>query len=296
MVTDPSGAKPTVRPEAAPAKSIVDDQRIARALGDLVAAIGTTTFPACLLDAMRALAGAELCSVFLRNGNQHVQLIFAHGERPGLTEFTLNASEAYARNYWRSDRQWARLVQAPNGAPIVVRRRACDIADPAYRAACYDSAGVIERVSILSPGRPCFAVNGYRTARSTSFGPQDIERLELHAGLLIAALRQHLRSEWAIERPIDEGTLARTFGALDCGLSRREAEIVAAMVLGETQDEIAHAKQLSTGTVVTYRRRAYGKLGVTNRRDLVALHRRILADPAYMQAGARSGRGLRGGE
>lgn len=251
----------------------------AQALCNLVAAIGTTGFPARLLATMETLAGAEMCSVFLRDGAHPIQLIFAQGSAPALAGFTASASYAYAQGYWRSDRELMRLAQAPDGLPVVVRRRTADIADPAYRAACYDAAGVIERITILSPGDPCFMVNGYRTAGSASFAPRDIAQLDLHAGLLLAALRQHLRAQCLPGCPIDEGALAARLAALDYGLSRREAEIVAALILGETQDHIARTKQLSPGTVVTYRRRAYGKLGVANRRDLIALHRRMLENP-----------------
>lgn len=271
-----------VRPRDRPAPATGatgDTSLIARALADLVAAIATPAFPNSLLDALRTLAGVELCSVFLRDRGEQVELIFAQGELPDVPGFPLRASHAYARSYWKSDRQLARLAQAPPGVPVVTRRRACDIADPAYRAACYDRAGVVERVSILSPGLPCFAVNGYRTSGSQPFAPHDLGQLELHAGLLIAALRQHLRADQAVAPIIDESVLAGRLTALDYGLSAREAEIVAALMLGETQEGIAAAKRLSATTVITYRRRAYGKLGVGNRRDLMALHRRLMTVP-----------------
>lgn len=285
------GSRPRKRSPAS--RGTDDDWLAARTLGDLVAAIGTTAFPACLLDTMRTLAGVELCSVFLRDGGEHIELIFVHGELPGLPGFPLRASHAYARTYWRSDRQLTRLTQAFAGVPVVVRRRACDIADPAYRAACYDRGGVIERVSVLSPGRPCLAINGYRTAGSPPFAEREAERLELHAGLLIAALRQHLRAILTTGCAIDEAALAGKLVTLDCGLSAREAEVVAALILGETQDRIAAAKQLSPNTIITYRRRAYSKLGVRNRRDLMALHQRLLAAPDHVRPVRNTERGSR---
>lgn len=279
-----------------PASHGTDDRLIARMLGDLIAAIGMTAFPTCLLDTMRTLAGVELCSVFLRDGSEHIELIFVHGELPARPGFPLRASHAYARTYWRSDRQLARLTHAPAGVPVVVSRRARDIADPAYRAACYDRGGVIERVSILSPGRPCLTINGYRTAGGAPFARQEVERLDLHAGLLIAALRQHLRASPTFDCALDEATLAGKLVTLEYGLSTREAEVVAALILGETQDRIAAAKQLSPTTIITYRRRAYGKLGVTSRRDLMALHRRLLAAPNHMLSVRKAGHGLGGEE
>ncbi|EQB30449.1 helix-turn-helix transcriptional regulator [Sphingobium ummariense] len=245
---------------------------VVQALGDLVAAIGMPSFPHRLLDALRLLAGVDLCSAFLREGGDHIELIFACGDLPDVPGFTLRASHDYAQAYWRSDRQMALLAKVPAGAPVVVRRRAADIADPAYRAACYDRAKVIERVSILSPGRSSLMINGYRTAERAPFAAADVERLDVHARLLLAALRQHLCAATPL---VDEAGLAGRLCALDCGLSAREAEVVAGMILGETQEGIARMKHISPATVVTYRRRAYGKLGVSNRRDLMALHRRL---------------------
>ena len=291
-----AGQIDAIRPRDRPASATgrADEARLtARTMADLVAAIGSRTFPNALLNALRALAGVELCSVFLRDRSEHVELIFAHGELPDVPSFPLRASHAYARSYWRSDRQVARLAHAPPGVPIVIRRRASDIADPAYRAACYDHAGIAERISILSPGRPCFAVNGYRTSGNSPFSTHDVDRLEVHAGLLIAALRQHLSAEQAVGPVGDETALAGRLATLECGLSTREAEIVAALMLGETQDAIAAAKQLSATTVITYRRRAYGKLGVANRRDLMALHRQLMTAPNPLSPARTSGRGTR---
>lgn len=254
------------------------ERETAEALGDLVAAIGGAEFPARFLDVMRVLAGVELCSVFRRDGGE-VGLVFAAGDPSRQPDFPLSASRDYARGYWRSDAQLTRLARARTGAPVIVRRHVSEIADPAYRAACYERAGVIERVSILWPGRPGFVANGYRTASAAPFTVQDVERLELHAGLLIAALRQHLRADAATGHLFNEAGLAERLLALGCGLSAREAEVAAALILGETQERIARARRLSPATIVTYRRRAYAKLGVANRRELAALHRGLMADP-----------------
>lgn len=255
-----------------------DERATADALADLVAAIGSGAFPARFLAAMRVLAGVELCSVFRRD-REGVRLIFAEGERSPLPDFPLKASRDYARGYWRSDAQLTRLARSRGRVPVIVRRRAAEIADPDYRAACYDRAGVIERLSILWPGQPGFIANGYRTVASAPFSTSDVTRLERYAGLLIATLKQHLRADASAGHLLNEGALVETLLALECGLSTREAEVAAAMILGETQERIAQARQLSLATIITYRRRAYGKLGVGSRHELVALHRRLLADP-----------------
>jgi DNA-binding CsgD family transcriptional regulator len=249
---------------------------VPRALGQMVEAIGSEDFAGAVLDTLRALAGVELCSVFARDDGQRVELIFAQGELASSPGFAFQASQSYMRGHWRSDRQLARLSRSSAGAPIIVRRRACDIADPAYRAACYDNAGVIDRLSILSPGRPCFFINGYRTAQRAPFDAVDVAQLESHAAVLLAALRQHLRVTTGSEVPIDLATLVGTLASQDCCLSMREAEVVAGLMLGRTQTQIAAAASLSVATIVTYRRRAYGKLDVNNRLELVALRQKLM--------------------
>lgn len=240
----------------------------------LVDAIGGSDFTLRFMDAMRAVAGVDLCSAFRHDGVGGVTLLFATGERTPA-DFPLEASRAYLRDYWRSDVQILRLARMRGATPTVMRRRAVEIADPAYRESCYDRAGVTERLSILCPGPPCLVVNGYRTACGASDSTEAFDRLERHARLLVATLRQHLRLQGTKDWPHDKALLAERLMALDCGLSAREAEVSAAIICGETQQEIARERRLALATVVTYRRRAYDKLGVRSRRALAALHERL---------------------
>jgi len=254
------------------------DRAVVDACVDLVAAIGSERFPLLFHQALNSLAPISLSSAFRQDDKEGVQLLFAQGEVPLMTDFPVRASLDYARHYWRSDRPLRRL--SGRAAPVVVRTCASDIADPAYRAACYDRAGIRERVSLYWPGPIVLVANGYRTIDSPGFSPAELERIEAHAGLLMAALDRHAHARQAAGHVHSEAELVQSLLDLSCGLSTREAEVSAAMILGETQTEIATRKQLSHGSVVTYRRRAYGKLGVANRRDLLRLHRRLATGEA----------------
>jgi DNA-binding CsgD family transcriptional regulator len=250
----------------------------ADSLASLIGGIGTIRFPTRFLTAMHALARVDLCSVFRRSSDR-IDLVFAEegaGQPRGLATA---ASVEYMRSYWRSDTE---IVRAWNGAariPIIVRRKAADILDPAYREACYGRVGVDERVSIVDRAHPGFVINGYRTAAAACFSPADLSTLQLYAGMLLAAIAQHHRAVAASGDMPGEPWLVGTLLNLQCGLSAREAEISAALILGDTQDEIARRKHLTAASVITYRRRAYAKLGVGNRRDLLRLHRSLLSNP-----------------
>lgn len=256
---------------------MASERAIATAMADLVGAIGTDGFAARFLDALNALAEVDLCSVFVRGRRQPLRLLFAEGRHPLNAGFPMRASLDYIRTFWRFDRRIAALARSVGAAPVVVRTSAAEIADPAWRAACYERGGVAERASVVRAGNPAFIANGYRLGGSAGFTATDLERIEAHSALLMAAVERHAHACSAGGPMLDEAGLAQSLLALQCGLSNREAEISAAMMLGETQEEIASRKQLSHGSVVTYRRRAYGKLGIDNRRALLRLHRRLLS-------------------
>lgn len=256
---------------------MASERAITASLAALVGAIGTDGFAPRFLDALNGLAEVDLCSVFVRSRRQPLRLLFAEGRHPINAGFPMRASLDYIRTFWKSDRRIAALTRATGPIPMVVRTSAAEIADPAWREACYERGGVAERVSIVRAGNPAFVANGYRLGGTAAFTAADLERIELHAPLLMAAVERHAHACSAGGQMLDEAGLAQSLLGLQCGLSNREAEISAAMMLGETQEEIASRKQLSHGSVVTYRRRAYGKLGIENRRALLRLHRRLMS-------------------
>lgn len=91
--------------------------------------------------------------------------------------------------------------------------------------------------------------------------------------ILAAALRRHNElMELAQQTVLSPSLDAVVQWARKRGLSAREAQIVARLTLGQTQAEIAGYVGLSVNSVITYRRRAYQKLAVADRRALKALY------------------------
>jgi DNA-binding CsgD family transcriptional regulator len=250
-------------------------RQVAGAFAALVRAIGSDGFAERFLAVLHVLSGASLCSVFRICPTGGVELLFAAGRKAGW-DFPLRASMDYERAYWRADAQLADLMRILGDAPAIVRRRASEIGDTAYRAACYDRADISERITILCPGDSALIINGYFGADGARPGVRDIRSLQDHAEMLIAAIGQHLRASARMDIPFDRAAMADALARLGHGLSPREAQVAAGMMLGETQERIAETLGVGRATIITYRRRAYQKLGVSCRRDLVALHRRLV--------------------
>jgi DNA-binding CsgD family transcriptional regulator len=102
--------------------------------------------------------------------------------------------------------------------------------------------------------------------------------LEDAGPMLVAALRRHKE---LIERAAHIAP-SRSYSvflerAHEWGLSPREAEVAAGLAAGRSQPEIAEGCGLALSSVITYRRRAYQKLAVTDRLQLRALCERLAA-------------------
>jgi len=65
--------------------------------------------------------------------------------------------------------------------------------------------------------------------------------------------------------------LAARLHALDGRLTRRELDVLARILSGLTSEGIALDLRVSVNTVLTYRKRAYGRLGVSSQAELFAL-------------------------
>lgn len=240
-------------------------------LAGMVATVGSPEFPVRFLSALETLCGARLFSAFSFHGAGAPRTLFAEGECRGAPDFARTASTAYSRRYWCRDSDVRRAAHGVS----VVRTRAGDIADPDYRRTCYENGGIGERLSIQAAGRHPLVANGYRAASDGAFRPGDIARLEELAPLLMAALSRHI--ELSACRPGDEtpAMVRQTLLSANAGLSTREAEVVAGFILGRTQGEIGAETGLTLSSVITYRRRAYCKLGVMDKQELLAAYRQL---------------------
>lgn len=248
------------------------DDRVSNGLAAAVTAIGTAAFPEKLLAALQIVAGTDLCSAFEQLEDGSLRYLFAAGMHPDIPGFAESASLAYARLYWQRDRTTQRALALADGRVHVVRQAWNGISDPDYRRACYERGGIVERLTLYSGTRPGVFASAYRMRDSGHSAPDQVEALEGMAGLLLAIVASHAASVDRAGRDVPAPLQAMSHRLLACGreLSPREAAVAAGMLLGRTQGEIAEAAGLAVSSVITYRRRAYRKLGVADRRGLVA--------------------------
>ena len=263
---------------------LVDVASVAR----LVSSIGSkdrTALAAALLATVRTRVQAHHCSLLCFEGERSPRLISGASLQHQWHVF--NIASVYAKDFYRKD-GLQRLIgcypasfEAP---PIVVFQQGLsDIDDDAYRAQCYDCIGIIDRVSVLiRVGRSqSLAINLYRDHSAGPFSDADIASVIGLATLIANCATSH----YALDADGQAGFRSAVTDELSeqCPqLTVREREVVQRILDGVTNERIADDLHIRPTTVITYRTRAYEKLGVNSRRELFAamLRRRASTDQA----------------
>lgn len=129
-------------------------------------------------------------------------------------------------------------------------------------------------VLLLNADGRRIAVSFYRNLALPSFGTADFEAIGACAPVLHEAVVAHIRKA---AREQAGHTLHQKVLSL---LGKRERQVMTYVLAGLTSREIAQRLQLSESTVLTYRYRAFAKLGVRTHRELLSMLDRLPANMA----------------
>jgi DNA-binding CsgD family transcriptional regulator len=241
-------------------------------LADLILALGQDRFAPLLLDMLADLTGADLLSAFAVTPCAPPRLLLACGRMIPEDPFPWTASTRYAQEFWHHDPSFGRVAEAVPSQYGLVRQSGRSIGHSPYRASCYERPGVLERVSMYGqPNETRLMVNLYRLSSNGPFSESVTDRLGRLAATVLALVAKNAALDEARSLPALHPKLETVSAALKARaprLSPREAEVCAALLVGLSLKEIARCTGLEASSIVTYRKRAYGKLAITTRRDL----------------------------
>lgn len=234
----------------------------------LLAGVGRPQFAAGLLQAFEVVLPMSHCVVFSVDARGDVTAVSQASAYGDVA--TITAARYITEGFYRRDAnvRWlaARKATARPQA-WCLHQQADEIADAAYRQACFGDTGIRERLALLllEPEGGRYIVNLYRTLSLPAFTATDREQLMHLAPLIETALLAHLR--------LTEGRLQDAAPRDDLlqPLSGRERQVIAQVVAGHTTKEVAAMLGLSANTVLTYRYRAFRTLGIRTQRELLAL-------------------------
>lgn len=161
------------------------------------------------------------------------------------------------------------------------RQRDQDIRNRGYRTSCYETAGIIDRMSLIQRygAQAWVAVNIYRDSSQGYFDSSECMRLVTVAPMLTASADKHRRlllgqadRQSNIDGSFPAGEIfQRRLAAVGSKLSKRELEVCSHILGGFTAKEIARRLGIAPTSVVSHRQNAYRKLTIRDHKQLFAL-------------------------
>lgn len=232
----------------------------------VIAALGTPAFEAMLFKAVGAATASAHLSAFVFTPGRPPRVLCA------MTRDSLQAArhcaERYMAEYWPSD-PTLRLhdTVAANAGTALIRSRPADIEHAAYRAECYSDVHLVERISAVSRiGDDTVRLHVYRGRGDGTFDGMAIDSLARHARVLAALVLQHDRT-----RPAPRRAVADRLREMKPPMPTRERQVCEGIATGMTSEAISLELSISLNTVLSYRKRAYARLGITSQTELMHL-------------------------
>lgn len=244
---------------------------IDRRIGDLIGKIGTPGFEPSFFKLMRDATACEHLTAFASSPRMPARLLFAINR--GAKPVARTIAEKYLAHYWVHDP--ANLVCSRNAArsyEIAVRVSSHEIGHAAYRHDCYSAVDLVDRFSIIRHrGEETIRLNLYRSGQRGRFGATDFTPVLDCADIMFALLAKHDAHRLATGCSGDADILARRLRQVMPQMARRELDVCVGIMQGKSSEAIALVLGISVNTVLTYRKRAYARLGITSHNELMRL-------------------------
>jgi DNA-binding CsgD family transcriptional regulator len=241
------------------------------AFAPAIAALGRAAFASELLAALnRFIAVDHVCLMRVADRTRPPVLESASW-RGGA--HVAEVQRAYLNGLYRFDPNLN--LPAQSGVTVRhLRRAALPHAD--YRDACFVRAGLLERLTVAATdGGQLVLLNLYRLDPSGPFAAGEIATIDALSRFLAAIAIKHVSALGMLLRSRDRAdrvaALAARLHALDGRLTSRERDVLSRVMLGVTSEGIALDLGIGLNTVLTYRKRAYARLGVTSQAELFSL-------------------------
>ncbi len=235
--------------------------------GRLIGDLGGDRFSESLFSELRSLCGCAHLVVMTSEGSRPIKVLVAANE--GGTPLARQTAEKYLAGHWRYDPVGPVLERSGPG-DFMARTTPNDIGSGPYRRECYGATGLIERVSILrnQAGRAT-RIYLYRSRQDGPFAPESLDRVTAHAGVLFALVAKH--DEVAARSLQGHDGVRERLRRFAPQMPSRESDVCAGIVSGQTSEAIAMSLGISVNTVLTYRKRAYARLGISSLNELLRL-------------------------
>ena len=234
----------------------------------LVSGIGRNSFADAVFGLFNPVIRIDHVSLFrLVDGRQIDVMATASAPHQPVSP---EAGERYLHRFAHLDPVRAFPSPSPkDNAGLYLQFNAKDIHDLSYRRDCYEAFGIEQRISLsVSYQQFGYQVNLYRLRGGVPFSSTaQAQQFMQFSSLVIPIFARH--AELLTAAPQFDGTqlslerIRERIASLDGKLSRREIEVCARALYGQSIEATAKEMRVAKTSVVTYRQRAYAKLGIS---------------------------------
>lgn len=231
-------------------------------------AIGSGRFAHDILMGVRSqLLTSSYCSIFWIHPKDRARVIDVAGLEPDSSGAT-SARRYVESKYYGHDPLFTDMAGSSADAHLRLSSSS-DISVDAYRSECYEMLGIHQRYSLVFPSTEgaWLALNFYRHRLDDEFSGRELDGLRSCGQLLEATVTRHLHLTQAMTSP----SMKMQSLFAQAKLSRREEQVLRCALDGQSNKQIARTLGIEPNTVVTYRERAYRRLGLSRHADLVRL-------------------------
>ena len=257
------------------------DERLSvgtRSLCGVVNSVGSDAYGDICFGFLKEALNAEHWALFRYRANQPVKCI-ATGSGRHKAAAKQNIDRFVVRCHSVDP-----CVQALNGrsvGPALTKLAIDDIEDEQYRH-CFELTHVRELLSFLSwMGKDLYQLSVFRGPHKELFSSGEMSVFAAIANVLLVTAQKHeilMEEPRAIPKHLDIDGIERFLKLHWPTLSLRECEVCARAVAGQTIEGTSLELDIRRTSVITYRQRAYDKLGVSRANELVALLNNLHAE------------------
>jgi DNA-binding CsgD family transcriptional regulator len=247
-----------------------------------VLAIGRPSFPQVLIEVLRRLADVGHCMVFTFDDERSTRCLLDIGNIPIGADLGL----AYSAHFHLADPNRETIfTRRDNSSAVVLPTFARRMYDQKYRKIFFEDSEIVDKfATAIWVESTCFYVNFYRTTAQGRFAPAQIGRLMQLSPAIGAAVARHFQEQVTAQAMPERdpfGKLAGLFAS--CApltrLTEREKEVSLRILAGFSSEAISADLGISLHSTLTYRKRAYDKLGISSQNELFAIALRLLSSP-----------------